>query len=440
MRHPQAPWAIFVVACLAIPGALGKASSTSALGTLPDCALECLKTSIGNSICSATNTTCICSNEPLQGNITACVTASCTVKESLTTKNGTMTLCGAPVRHHSTNYALASAILSIVSGLFVIQRFAFKLYARLDFGPDDWLTMLCALVGISTTCLAIYGLSPNGVGRDIWTLEFAKIYDFGKFFMIMEAIYFAEITLLKLAMLFFYLRIFPSPLIRQILWGTIIFNSTFGLIFVFIAVFQCKPISLFWQLWDGKHQGRCLDSNAIAWSNAAISIALDIWMLAIPIVQVHSLHLSLRKKIAVLAMFCVGTFITVISILRLHSLVKFGARSKNPTWEFHSAALWSTIEINVGIICNCLPSFRQFLIRLLPGLQSTSDQYQASYDGTPSRSNNRIRQFETVGTSNNRTPFKNSSLGPDNDEIQLVRIRDHDTKSARSGISMQSTL
>ncbi|KAL6411889.1 hypothetical protein AUP68_04268 [Ilyonectria robusta] len=226
---------------------------------------------------------------------------------STATKNATMTFCSASIRHHSVNYAVVTGVLAVISGLFIIQRFALKLYSRLDVGPDDWFTLICAFVSIPITVLAIHGLVPNGMGRDIWTLEFAKIYNFGKYFLIMEVIYFAEIALLKIAMLFFYLRIFPSKLIRRALWGTIILNSLFGILFVIITIFQCKPISYSWQLWDGEHQGQCLDINAIAWSNAAISITLDIWMIAIPMVQIHSLHLNWKKKVAVGGMFCVGT-------------------------------------------------------------------------------------------------------------------------------------
>jgi hypothetical protein len=48
-------------------------------------------------------------------------------------------------------------------------------------------------------------------------------------------------------------------------------------------------------------------------------------------------------------MFCVGTFVTVVSILRLTALVHF-AVSSNASWEFYDVSLWSTIEITVGIM------------------------------------------------------------------------------------------
>jgi hypothetical protein len=47
--------------------------------------------------------------------------------------------------------------------------------------------------------------------------------------------------------------------------------------------------------------------NALGWSNAAISIVLDAWMLGLPMSQVVKLKLHWKKKIGVAMMFVVGT-------------------------------------------------------------------------------------------------------------------------------------
>jgi hypothetical protein len=79
--------------------------------------------------------------------------------------------------------------------------------------------------------------------------------------------------------------------------------------------------------------------------------------------------------------------VTVISIIRLQTLISF-ANSTNPTWDQADAANWSTIEINVGIICACMPALRLILVRLFPralgSTQYASNQYYAKY-GTNSR-------------------------------------------------------
>jgi hypothetical protein len=74
---------------------------------------------------------------------------------------------------------------------------------------------------------------------------------------------------------------------------------------MFLAIFQCSPVSLIWNGWDGTHAGKCM-SSPIAWSNAAISIALDLWMLALPLSQIVGLQLHWKKKFGVAMMFAVG--------------------------------------------------------------------------------------------------------------------------------------
>lgn len=218
----------------------------------------------------------------------------------------TATACGEPVRDKSGQYVVVSNTFGIISAIFVIQRFAYKYWAKMEYGLDDWFTLLTIVVGVPTTVINAHGVAANGMGRDTWTLTFDNITDFGRFFFFLEPIYFAEVSLSKLAILFFYIRIFPSSGVRRVLWGTVAFVSLFGVAFVFSAIFQCTPINYYWLKWDGTHQGSCVDINAIAWSNAVISIVVDGWMLAIPLWQLRTLNLDWRKKIGVGLMFGVG--------------------------------------------------------------------------------------------------------------------------------------
>jgi glucan phosphoethanolaminetransferase (alkaline phosphatase superfamily) len=196
--------------------------------------------------------------------------------------------------------------MGIITGIFVFQRFATKLFWKLPLGLDDLFILLVMCFAIPSITINSYGLAPNGMGRDIWTLTADQITHFGMFFYIMAILYFALQTTLKLSMLFFYLRIFPTRNVRRLLWGTVAFTILFGLVFVFVAIFQCKPVNYFWTKWDGEHVGTCADVNAITVSSAAINIALDIWIMGVPLSQLKQMNLDWRKKIGVGMMFSVG--------------------------------------------------------------------------------------------------------------------------------------
>ncbi len=203
-------------------------------------------------------------------------------------------------------YAIAVAFC-VSSSLFVIQRFAVKLLAHnLEITLDDWAILLAALVQAPTVVLICEPGIANGLGRDIWTLRPEQIADFGYYLWIFSALYFTNLAIVKLAFLLFYLRVFAKPLVRQVLWGTIFTVIGWGVLFVFVTIFQCAPISYYWNRWDGLREGSCMNPSAVAWANGAISIALDIWIIGIPLSQLNGLNLDWKKKLGVGAMFCVG--------------------------------------------------------------------------------------------------------------------------------------
>lgn len=97
------------------------------------------------------------------------------------------------------------------------------------------------------------------------------------------------------------------------------------------------------------------------------------------------------------ALFFPPYSVTVISIVRLQSLITF-ANSTNATWNNLPVSLWSTIEINVGIICACMPTLRLLLLRMFPKLSTTYRNASGYYNATGSRSKpTRSRTFGQDG-------------------------------------------
>jgi hypothetical protein len=229
------------------------------------------------------------------------------------------------------------------------MRFGFKIFERLELELDDWTIFATIIVGTALTAVTTGGTIKHGLGKDVWTLKPKEITTMLLFFEIVAVLYFTTLTLLKLSIVFFYIKVFTTPGARRLLWGTAAFTLVWGSVYVIVAIFQCTPISYFWTHWDGLHKGSCLNINAITSSNAGSSIALDIWSLGIPLWHLRRLKLNWKKKVSVALMFGVGTFVTIVSILRLQALVHF-ARSKNLSWDFFDVSIWSTVELGVGVI------------------------------------------------------------------------------------------
>ncbi|KNG50504.1 cfem domain-containing protein [Stemphylium lycopersici] len=307
---------------------------------LPACAELCLVTAFGPNTCASTDQACICSNEVFQNNVTL---RGRRTNQYEATRNISLTNCGAPVRHRGEHYVMLSNTMVCIAAIFVAIRFAFKaMVSRVDFGYDDWCVLATLITAVPSAIITVFGTVKNGLGQDLWTLTPTEITQMLQYFYIMAWLYFLQLTLLKITLLFFYIRVFPGKDVQRLLWGTIIFTVLWGAVFIIVAMFQCRPIHYFWTKWDGMQKGTCLEINAITASNAAISIALDFWILGVPLWQLWGLRLHWKKKVGVALMFCVGTFVTVVSILRLQALVHFAASSNR--YKRHNATTSATVS------------------------------------------------------------------------------------------------
>ncbi|KAJ6201682.1 hypothetical protein J3E72DRAFT_209193, partial [Bipolaris maydis] len=341
------------------------AQDPALVASIPECAKICTGKLIPASLCAGLDKSCICTNTQLQGMIEGCVRQTCTVKQGLTAKNISSTLCGAPASNIGSQVKVLNITLFSVTAAVALGRLVFKSFSGTNSGWDDYAIVAALLTGIPSVVLVDIILIPNGLGRDIWTLPFNSITTFRRTAYFLPILYFLQVGLIKVSILFFLLRIFPRPTTRRLLYGTLIFTALWTLAFILVGALQCQPPSFYWLSWDVKNQKSCLNFSALNWANSLLSIALDTWMLAIPLYEVIHLQLSWRRKISISLMFFVGTFVTVVSGLRLQSIVHLD-RANNPTRDFTAIIYWSSIEQDVGILCSCMPALRKMLIRAYP--------------------------------------------------------------------------
>ncbi|OAQ57526.1 extracellular membrane protein, 8-cysteine region, CFEM [Pochonia chlamydosporia 170] len=383
------PWFCLGSWNTSVPSAADLAAS---LTTVPECALNCLAQSVTKAQCSLQDPQCICVDKyvAIETTGTPCILKACNLTDALFMKNVTESVCNRPIRDKSGRYDAMNITMGVVTALLVVIRLGFKKFFsyQRELRADDWVILGTVVLGIPCTIINKVGLTANGLGKDVWTLPPDELTRFVMYFYVMEILYLAEMSIIKLSLSLFYLYIFPGTTIRRLLLATAVFNVIFGFTFVTTGIFQCTPVSRYWtQYIDSTSTGRCININLFAWIHAALNIAIDVWMIALPLSQIKRLELHWKKKIGVTFMFLIGTFVTVVSILRLQSLINF-ANSTNPTWDNLIVGWWSTIEVNVGMICTCLPTVRLILVRAAPQFFSTN---VSSNKSQPTRNGNRSR-------------------------------------------------
>lgn len=243
----------------------------------------------------------------------------------------------------------------VPANLLVLLRILFKAYEANSFQADDYMISATLVSGVLGAVVNICGVAANGLGRDIWTIEFGQINNFAKFFYIMTILYTLTLNLLKLSMLVFFLRLFPSsvcPRAYKVTMVTTVFTALFTCALLMVVLFPCSPVNFFWQGWDGEHSGSCVNMKAAAWSYAIIGILLDIWMLAIPLSQVRALKLSPLKMLGVGLMFLVG-LVYVLDSLALQIFKTNSSVGSPLSASFVSNLLGDTIlapKIQLGTI------------------------------------------------------------------------------------------
>ncbi|OAA41727.1 integral membrane protein [Metarhizium rileyi] len=342
------------------------------LVNLPSCAAGCY-----NPLATSPNSYS-CDTVSNSKSLESCLTDSCSLPESIFARNATEIACGTPARDDSTPFLIINIVLGVLTATFVTLRLGYRVFfsrrhGRLD--VDDGLILAASPIAIASLAVLLAGLWKHGIGRDIWVLSSEEVVTFGVFLYTMEILYLGLLTLIKLTLSVFYLEVFPSPTIRKLLWATVVFHTALGISFVFKAAFQCDPINYSWLRYDSGNasnvHGHCISINGSGWANAAINVASDFWLIGIPLTQLHRLRLHWKKKIGASFMFMTGLLVTVISFLRLNTLRTY-ANTTNPTFDQYGVILWSAVEVNIGLICTCLPSIRLILLRIWPRVFGTT--------------------------------------------------------------------
>lgn len=137
----------------------------------------------------------------------------------------------------------------------------------------------------------------------------------------------------KTSILLFYLRLFGTPGtrpgFRKLLYITQAFVVIWFIGSLIPGIFRCRPIADFWNpLVVGAPNVRqfCTNNNTYYLASSAFNVALDFWILVLPLSIVWTLQLSGRRKFGLSAIFLLGGLyvpcasVTADACIRLRSL------------------------------------------------------------------------------------------------------------------------
>ncbi|EKG20982.1 hypothetical protein MPH_01707 [Macrophomina phaseolina MS6] len=191
---------------------------------------------------------------------------------------------------------------------------------------------------------------------------------FTQWFWLSIIFYNIGLGLTKISIIMQYLRIFATTqAMRYATLGTLAFTVLYALEAILLSVFSCTPVNFFWIRTSAGH---CVNFKALWFSHAALNIFSDVLIISLPMPVIKGLNIPTKQKFALMAIFALGAFGCVTSILRLKALHQV-ADSTDQSYDNVGAAVWSNVEINVAIMCASLPTFKALIKRLFPHLLST---------------------------------------------------------------------
>lgn len=338
------------------------------VGRIPQCGISCILQQVPVSACgSLSNTTCICSDQPLRDATQACILKGCeSYVDAIDTARVEAEACGRPYRDRRGSLWAPMGV-EVVAFISVWLRLYIRWTTLGGFESDDWAILVAVVLYVPFWVIGRY-VGIMAFGRDIWTVETADLILGLKLFYVAESFYLVVLALTKISLLCFFLRVFPNRVFRWATFATIALVSVSTTVLVFLQIFQCVPVRYIWERIKGNFGPHsCLDINKLAYTAAAFSITEDVIILLLPLPSLIRLNVNLRTKIGIILMFSLGILILITSCVRLRSLVLF-ARSGNPTWDSSDALIWTSFEVAISLLVTSLPALRAVLNKFVRDL------------------------------------------------------------------------
>ncbi|KAJ4324374.1 hypothetical protein N0V84_003935 [Fusarium piperis] len=253
-------------------------------------------------------------------------------------------------------YTLASAaVISTLLRCFVRVRLV------KNFGFDDWCmcTALCSfLLFVISALIGVH----HGTGRHHKDLDDEDIKQAMKYWWWCYLWYCITMIASKISIGYFLLRITVRKLDVWIIYGVMATTVCTGIVFFFVTLFQCQPISFFW---NKDQKGTCVNVDviiALTYLYSVCSVISDFTCAILPMFLVWKLNMGKKTKIAlipIMAMACVASSAVVVRFAFVKDF-----KSPDFLWATLDIAIWSTTEQGLAVTAGSLATLRP-LLRLL---------------------------------------------------------------------------
>ncbi|KAI1441383.1 hypothetical protein F5Y02DRAFT_297316 [Annulohypoxylon stygium] len=262
----------------------------------------------------------------------------------------------------TTTLAICGLVI-ILAIIFVGLRFYVRAFTRAGFGYDDWFILLGVITTLIITVVLV-GNTINPNGQKVTEVTDPN-YHYTKsdtlcitYSFIAAVLYFTSVSTTKLGILFMYYRIFArSSTFRYQLFFSGGLVVCWWIIASIVSITHCSPVITSGAPDDPMY---CRNFNIIWMAAGVCEIFIDTLILTLPVGVVLRMRLSPRRKLAISAIFMLGSFVIITGIVKV--IQGYNPPSHSPSYS--RTEIWATIHICMATICACLPIFRPLIHRV----------------------------------------------------------------------------
>ncbi|KAA8569750.1 hypothetical protein EYC84_001333 [Monilinia fructicola] len=282
---------------------------------------------------------------------------------------------------HSRSSAvfLVTTITFIITSAFVVARLVSRFGILKSRSWDDWSIIFAWLFAFGLTFSIDYA-TTKGLGKLDINIKDEWRPDLKKAEYAITVLYNPCLMATKNSILIFYLRLSKDTqsLLRRASYVTLAIVNLDAIVLTFLNLFQCNPVMAGWRQ---DVNGSCLSILTLYLASAPVNIITDLAILILPIPVLTGMSLPHRQKVILVFTFSLGIFVTIVDVVRIYYLqqasndfetaisahTRLGV-GENFAYNASLAFMWSAVEVNVGIVCACIPTLKPLMKRILPAM------------------------------------------------------------------------
>ncbi|GLA52311.1 hypothetical protein AnigIFM63604_009160 [Aspergillus niger] len=265
-----------------------------------------------------------------------------------------------PLNHWGFTLVVVPIVACVVATLFFILRLYSRRIVRQKLDLGDMLMGMGLLFSYGLTLCTVIS-AFNGVGHGFWSLSRPTRGTFTLLFWCSTKCWVLSHVFVKISYIVLLRKLFGAITYwRKLTTALIVITLAWGIAAICVSIFQCWPVRYFWI----KHiDGSCMHGrNTFYIVVGSIALAQNFVLVLMPLSVIWGMKLSPRQKVELSLIFGFGGLVCAVGLLRLVTFKRY--LTADAATNGYLQAIWSIVELELGIICASVILMRPILHRL----------------------------------------------------------------------------